>query len=66
MSIRQAVLSRNELIKVENSLGRVCASPTVSCPPAVPIVVSGEQITSEDIELFMHYGIETVSVVVEK
>ncbi|MBE6531883.1 MAG: aminotransferase class V-fold PLP-dependent enzyme [Ruminococcaceae bacterium] len=65
MSIREAVLSECESIKIESSLGRICASPTVSCPPAVPIVISGERITREDIELFKHYGIEFVDVVIE-
>ena len=65
MSIREAVLSECESVKTESSLGRICASPTVSCPPAVPIVISGERITSEDIELFKHYGIDCVDVVIE-
>ena len=63
LSIRTAVLSRSEILPVEKSVGRVCASPTVSCPPAVPIVISGERITERDVELFKHYGISTVCVV---
>ena len=63
MTIREAVLSPCEIIAVERSEGRICASPTVSCPPAVPIVISGERITVEDVRLFIHYGIKTVSVV---
>lgn len=63
MTIRQAVFAQNERISVENALDRICAAPTVSCPPAVPIVISGERITEEDITLFRHYGITTVSVV---
>ena len=45
------------------ALGRVCAMPTVSCPPAIPIVVSGEVIGPAALELFAAYGVETVSVV---
>ena len=63
MSIRTAVLSPCEIISVDDAVGRICASPTVSCPPAVPIVVSGEVITEEDVELFKYYGISTVSVI---
>ena len=66
MTIREAIFSPSELVSAENSLGRICAAPTVSCPPAVPIVISGERITKEDIRLFKHYGIEKVSVVIEK
>ena len=63
LSIRQAVLSPSEIISVDKALGRISAAPTVSCPPAVPIVVSGERITEEDIELFKYYGINRVSVI---
>ena len=63
MTIRQAVFSPYESVLVENSLGRICSSPTVSCPPAVPIVVSGERISEEDINLFKYYGVNTVSVI---
>ena len=62
MSIRSAVLSPCETISVDDAVGRICASPTVSCPPAVPIVISGEVITAEDVSLFKYYGISTVSV----
>ena len=63
MSIRSAVLSPCETISVDDAAGRISASPTVSCPPAVPIVISGEVITEEDVNLFKYYGISTVSVI---
>ena len=63
MSIREAMLSPSEVIPVETSVGRILASPTVSCPPAVPIVVSGERITERDVEVFKYYRIDKVSVI---
>ncbi len=63
MTIREAIFSESEEISVKNALGRICASPTVSCPPAIPIAVSGEKITEKHIELFKRYGIEKISVV---
>lgn len=63
MSVRRAVLSSKETVCVDDAEGRICASLTVSCPPAVPIVVSGERITAEDIALFKRYGVFLVSVV---
>ena len=63
ISIRSAMLSPGEIIPIEQAEGRICASPTVSCPPAVPIVISGERITAEDIKLFKYYGVSTVSVI---
>ena len=63
MSIRDAVMSKSELVDVESSVGRICASPTVSCPPAVPVVISGEVIKASDIQIFRYYGIDKVCVV---
>ena len=63
LSIREAVLSRQETVRAADAEGRICGAPTVSCPPAVPIVVSGERITPEATQAFRYYGIDTVSVV---
>ena len=63
MTIRRALLSPAETVAVEDAEGRIAASPSVSCPPAIPIVTSGEVITEKAIALFKYYGIKTVSVV---
>lgn len=65
MSVRRAMLSPQETVPVREALGRICGAPTVACPPAVPIAVSGERIGREAVELFMHYGMESVDVVKE-
>lgn len=65
MSIRQAMFSKRCSIWAEQALGRICAAPAVSCPPAIPIAVSGERITQEMIALFVLYGIEKIDVVEE-
>ena len=63
LSPREAVLSPAERILVDEAEGRILADITVGCPPAVPIVVSGERITKEAIEAFKYYGIDTCSVI---
>lgn len=63
LSIRDAIFSTSEKISVKNAAGRICASPTVSCPPAVPVVMSGEIITERAIELMLYYGIYKIQVV---
>lgn len=63
LSLREALFSQSELIEVSEAEGRICASPTVSCPPAVPVTVSGELITKEAIEIFRAYGIDKISVI---
>ena len=62
VSIRKALFSPHETIPATEGLGRICASPTVSCPPAIPIAVSGEVIGQEAMALFEHYGVETLDV----
>ena len=62
VSIRKALFSPHETIPAVEGLGRVCASPTVSCPPAILIAVSGEIIGKEAMELFAHYRVETLDV----
>lgn len=63
MSPREAIFSVHEKISVDRAIDRICASPSVSCPPAVPIAVSGEVIGEKEISLFKYYGICEVEVV---
>ena len=65
MSIREAIFAEHEVISTLKSLGRICGSPTVSCPPAIPVVVSGEVINEEALTILKHYGIQTIEVVKE-
>lgn len=62
ISVRKAVFAPTEVIAVEQAEGRICGSPLVACPPAIPIVISGERITKEAIDLFRYYGIQRVEV----
>ncbi len=63
MSIRRAILSPHEIIPIDKAVGRIAGTPTVSCPPAIPIVVSGEVITDTAVALFKRYGIEEIEVI---
>lgn len=65
MGIRAALLAPAEEVPVAEAAGRVCAAPTVGCPPAVPVVVSGEEISPDAAAVFRYYGIETVRAVRE-
>ena len=61
-SPRDAMLSPMQTVPVAESQGRVLAAATVGCPPAVPIVVSGERIDAHAMECFRYYGITHCSV----
>ena len=65
MPVRQALFAPQETVAADQALGRICGAPTVSCPPAVPIAVSGERIGPEALTLFEHYGVEWIDVVKE-
>ena len=51
-------------LQVSECTGRIMGDATVGCPPAVPIVVSGEVIGEDAIECFKYYGIDKIRVVV--
>ena len=66
MSVREALLSPAETLPVSECLGRVVAAATVGCPPAVPIVVSGEIIDESAMKCFKYYDIKVCSVVTKQ
>ncbi len=63
VSIREAVFSEKEVVEIEKSVGRICGCPTVSCPPAVPVAVSGEIITESVAGYMQQLGITHIEVV---
>lgn len=65
LSVREAVFAECETIPVSQSVGRILASPSVSCPPAVPIVICGEKISVDAAAAFDYYGIKECTVIKE-
>ena len=65
LSIREALFAPQESVPARESLDRICGAPTVGCPPAVPVAVSGERIGPEALALFRYYGVEFVDVLKE-
>lgn len=65
LSPRLAVMSPSECIPVREAVGRILASPGVTCPPAVPISVCGERLSEEGIKCMEYYGISECRVVIE-
>ena len=63
LTIRDAVFSSKETVCVKNSEGRICASLAITCPPAVPPIVSGEIISRNAIDCMLYYGIDKIEVV---
>lgn len=59
-SIREAMFSSARMLPIDQCEGLICADPLVSCPPAVPIVVSGEMIDAASIQRMKRYGIKAI------
>jgi len=66
ISVREAMLSQSEILPLNQCLGRILAVPTVSCPPAVPILICGERIDRHALSCFAYYGIDECCVVKER
>lgn len=63
MSVRRAMLSPSVELPIGDAVGKVLASANVSCPPAIPILVSGETIDENAVSAFRYYGVDRVRVV---
>lgn len=63
MNVRQALFAPSMEVDVSKSLGQICSSVIVSCPPAILPVIPGEIISESAIEVMKYYGIESVRVV---
>lgn len=64
-SVREAVFAPHETVPAVLAAGRVAGIAAVHCPPAVPIVVSGEKIGADMLPAFEYYGIAAVEVLCE-
>ncbi|MBE6981861.1 MAG: aminotransferase class I/II-fold pyridoxal phosphate-dependent enzyme [Ruminococcaceae bacterium] len=62
----RAILSPGRELPLSQCLGKCLASPTVSCPPAVPVLVCGEQVDEACLEALGYYGIGYLNVILEE
>ncbi len=63
MPLSKAMFSPFTQCSVDNCLGKILAAPSVTCPPAVPIVISGEEIDEQALACLKYYGINTCLIV---
>ena len=63
--VREAFFLPHKVLPAEETVGQIAAEPLVTCPPAVPLVISGERIREAHLPLFRHYGITRASVLAE-
>lgn len=65
LTVREALFCERESLPTQTCEGKILAAATVSCPPAVPIVVCGERIDGHAVECLRYYGVERCWVVKE-
>ena len=65
LPIREAMLAPFARVPIKEALGRICATPAVSCPPAVPVAVAGERIDATVLSTLAYYGVESIAVLID-
>lgn len=60
---KQALLLPYKELSVEECIGKIAADVSVNCPPAVPIVICGEEIDKNAAESFKYYGVSKIRVI---
>lgn len=60
---REAVLAPAELVEVNKCAGRIAAEAACPCPPGVPVVMPGEFIGEDCVELLTGYGFSHIKVI---
>lgn len=63
MTPREAVFSPRENCPIDRCKGRILAAANVACPPAIPIIMCGEEISDNAVALFRYYGIQNCAVI---
>ena len=66
MTPKEALFTPSRDLPVGDCLGKILASACVTCPPAIPVLVCGEQINEDAIACFEYYGISRCRVLCAK
>ncbi len=59
----EALYLPTKTVDINESLGLICGSVAVSCPPAVPVVIMGERIGENELVLLRYYGVRECEVI---
>ncbi|MBR4308421.1 MAG: aminotransferase class V-fold PLP-dependent enzyme [Oscillospiraceae bacterium] len=63
MSVREALFSPSEERELSQCCGEILANASITCPPAIPVLICGEEITAEAQTCLKYYGVERCRVV---
>jgi arginine/lysine/ornithine decarboxylase len=63
MSLREAVFAQDcAIVSTEAAVGKVCAEIIAPCPPGVPVIMPGEIINTEAVELLKGFGVNRIKI----
>lgn len=62
LSPREAYFSKSAVVPLRKAEGRICAEILTQCPPCVPLVMPGEILDKDCIEVLDEYGIKNITV----
>ena len=65
LSPHEALFRPSRMVSTREALGKIMADPTVSCPPAIPVVSCGERIEQWAVDAMDYYGINRVRVIMD-
>ena len=65
LSPHEALFRPSRMVSTRDTLGKIMADPAVSCPPAIPVVCSGERIERWAVDAMAYYGITRVRVIMD-
>ncbi len=63
LSVLDAIIKPSKLVSIDDAKGKIISNLSISCPPAVPIIISGELIDDDIIKVLKYYNITKCSVV---
>ena len=63
LTLNQAVYSLTETIDIDSALGKIYGEFNLPCPPAVPIIMPGEVISKNTIDIFKYYKVDKIKII---
>ncbi len=63
MSLHKALYAPKEKRSVESCVGKISAAFDAVCPPAIPVILPGEEIDDDSVQSLKYYGIEEWTVI---
>ncbi len=61
-TLREALFAPSQAVPLNKAVGKIAAEAACPCPPGVPIVMPGEEVTEEAVDFLRGYGFFTIKV----